>query len=677
MANSKVSVELTVEEAKAIRSIARATKELEKFEETAVEAGQASDEAFKEVEKSSAGFAGSFKSLAGAVTLGNLAAQGISAVAGSIKDFVFESVAAAQEQENALNNLAQALRATGDFSQAAVDDFSAFASELQRASVYGDEVVIQQIAIAKSFGATNQQAKDLVQAAANLSATFGGDLESNVEKLGKALNGNVGKLGQYIPELKNLTKEQLNSGKAAEIINEKFTGAAAAQLDTYSGKVIALKNAYSDLQEEIGATITTSSTASGTTGILTKLFQELTQRMVDSRIATEAQSNGFVDSESKMNVLSERYSKLNAELEKYQKIVEEDKSKGLLESLFSFDNVPLAKEKIQSLSAELRTLEQQINTSASKIASVAAPEGAGSKQTGKNELSKEEQDALRKRVESEKIALAELQVSRDNFRLYEEEQRLAQVEINEQNYASELERLKLHEQEKIDAQFAIQEAKDAQIQDARLRQLAQEKTAQDKSLAQQKAYSDAEKNINQRRVQLQQQTQAAILGIVGATAQLGTALAKDGSKEQFLIQKAAAVAQTIISTNLAAAQALAVPPAPNVGLAAFAKAQGAISLAAILATAIKGYNDGGIVPGSSTSGDKVLARVNSREGIFTVNQQKQLFDMANGNGPAGDSIIDAINALGSRIQNMVISIQVDGREIARTVRDQKEAGFAI
>lgn len=43
---------------------------------------------------------------------------------------------------------------------------------------------------------------------------------------------------------------------------------------------------------------------------------------------------------------------------------------------------------------------------------------------------------------------------------------------------------------------------------------------------------------------------------------------------------------------------------------------------------------GGVVGGSSYSGDKLIAHVNSREGIFTVNQQKRLFDIANG-APAG------------------------------------------
>ena len=43
-----------------------------------------------------------------------------------------------------------------------------------------------------------------------------------------------------------------------------------------------------------------------------------------------------------------------------------------------------------------------------------------------------------------------------------------------------------------------------------------------------------------------------------------------------------------------------------------------------------GYAEGGIVPGNSFAGDKVMAMVNSGEMILNTNQQKNLFDMLNG-----------------------------------------------
>jgi TP901 family phage tail tape measure protein len=83
--------------------------------------------------------------------------------------------------------------------------------------------------------------------------------------------------------------------------------------------------------------------------------------------------------------------------------------------------------------------------------------------------------------------------------------------------------------------------------------------------------------------------------IVGEESAVGKAI--------FLIRKARAIAQAIVATNVAAAEALAVPPAPNFGLAAAAKTAGFLNVAAIAATAITGAAEGGIVKGGQFGRD--------------------------------------------------------------------------
>jgi len=48
------------------------------------------------------------------------------------------------------------------------------------------------------------------------------------------------------------------------------------------------------------------------------------------------------------------------------------------------------------------------------------------------------------------------------------------------------------------------------------------------------------------------------------------------------------------------------------------------------------FATGGIVPGSSFSGDKIIAKVNSGEMVLNTQQQAQLFNMANGNNGGGN-----------------------------------------
>jgi hypothetical protein len=53
---------------------------------------------------------------------------------------------------------------------------------------------------------------------------------------------------------------------------------------------------------------------------------------------------------------------------------------------------------------------------------------------------------------------------------------------------------------------------------------------------------------------------------------------------------------------------------------------------------MKKFAKGGIVGGNTLSGDKQLARVNSREMILTTAQQRNLLDLANGKGAAGGNV---------------------------------------
>jgi len=168
--------------------------------------------------------------------------------------------------------------------------------------------------------------------------------------------------------------------------------------------------------------------------------------------------------------------------------------------------------------------------------------------------------------------------------------------------------------------------------------------------------------------------------------QLGAQLAKDGSKEQFLINKAGALAQIYVNDGLARSGAFAqtsmIPYPAN--LAALAQMNASISLNTGLATgivaaqSIKGYERGGIIPGSSFTGDSVQANVNSGEMILNRGQQAQLFqDLNNGGGGDNGDLISAINSLGDRISSMEIIVQADDTEIARSVSRGVQNGIVI
>lgn len=225
--------------------------------------GTEAEKAFKSVESS----LGVLKTVAiGAV--GVLAGQQLVRGLNAVTD-------AAIVQEDAVNQLNTALKLAGDFSEESSKDLQDFASELQQVTRQGDETTLQLLALSKSFGASNDQAKELVTAGADLAAALGIDAESAVRNLGKSFGGLAGELGELLPEIKNLTEEELKAGAAIDLVTRRFGGAAIAATNTYGGAVDQLSNNFGDLLEELGFIITKNPVVIQLIKSLSEAFQGL------------------------------------------------------------------------------------------------------------------------------------------------------------------------------------------------------------------------------------------------------------------------------------------------------------------------------------------------------------------------------------------------------------------
>ena len=182
-----------------------------------------------------------------------LAATAIAALGGiSFKKIVDSGI----EAEDSVNKLNTALKLSGDYSAKASQDFQNFASQIQATTKFTDDSVISNIALAKSYGLTNDKAKNLVKAATELATVQGIDLQSATQQLAKTYDGTAGKLNETIPALRNLTAAQLKAGAAADIINKQFGGAAESAGNTFSGALEKAKNSFGEILEKIGAVIT-------------------------------------------------------------------------------------------------------------------------------------------------------------------------------------------------------------------------------------------------------------------------------------------------------------------------------------------------------------------------------------------------------------------------------------
>lgn len=158
------------------------------------------------------------------------------------------SVKAADTQMQAEAKLLNALKGREDIQKRLM----AQASELQGRSLFGDEEIINQQAVLAAMGRTEQQINDIIEAAAQLSAATGMSLDSAVKNLAKTYGGLAGELGESIPALRDLTKEQLQNGDAVKLVKDQYKGFAEAAAQAGAGSLVQLKNQLGDLAEQIG-----------------------------------------------------------------------------------------------------------------------------------------------------------------------------------------------------------------------------------------------------------------------------------------------------------------------------------------------------------------------------------------------------------------------------------------
>ena len=178
-----------------------------------------------------------------------------------------------------------ALALSGQFSSEAVAGLSDFSSELQKTTKFGDDVIQGQLALALNYGLTTEQAKELVEASTDLSAVTGKDLNEATQLLLKSYDGEIGKIDNLNPKIKELTKEQLANGEAVKILLSQYSGAAASQAQTFGGRLAQLVNAFGDLREEIGFNITQNPQVLAAITSLKGVFELLTTDVKNSSSA--------------------------------------------------------------------------------------------------------------------------------------------------------------------------------------------------------------------------------------------------------------------------------------------------------------------------------------------------------------------------------------------------------
>ena len=171
-----------------------------------------------------------------------------------------KSVSLWYEQERAVAKVAGSLKAAGTYSATLHRHVQAWASELQKVTIYGDEAILQSFAMAKNMGANVELAKEFVKAGAEFSAMFPQGLETSVRQMAVSLGGSAGELGEKFPAVRAMSPEQLRSGEVAKFILREFSGNAAIQANTDSGRLQQAMNDLGDSMQVLGSELAPAAT---------------------------------------------------------------------------------------------------------------------------------------------------------------------------------------------------------------------------------------------------------------------------------------------------------------------------------------------------------------------------------------------------------------------------------
>jgi hypothetical protein len=155
------------------------------------------------------------------------------------------------ESQKSATMLSHALKNAGESSNKALQELLDLSSELQHLSGIEDEAVQGASAIILKFGATGDELKRLTRAAVDAAAE-GEDLEAVSLALGKAFQGETGRLKNYGIIIDENIPKALRYAEAIKQWEQIYGGAAAAKGKTFFGMIAIAKGDVSDYAEEIG-----------------------------------------------------------------------------------------------------------------------------------------------------------------------------------------------------------------------------------------------------------------------------------------------------------------------------------------------------------------------------------------------------------------------------------------
>ena len=154
-------------------------------------------------------------------------------------------------QSKALTQLNLALKTNASLTSEAMSRITKSINSIPR--VFDDDSINANTAYLSNLKLTEEQITETMKAASDLAASGIMPLEQAVKGLAQTYGGTSGTIGKMIPEIKQMTKEELEQGKAVQLVAERYKGLAEAMYDTFDGRNNSYENTIGNLKASIGS----------------------------------------------------------------------------------------------------------------------------------------------------------------------------------------------------------------------------------------------------------------------------------------------------------------------------------------------------------------------------------------------------------------------------------------
>lgn len=175
-------------------------------------------------------------------------------IGNQIKSIVSGALPAYAKQEAAERGLAAAMESTGVGVADNLEAFKKLASQIQSITTIGDESVLAMQKMALNMGVDKVRMQDCIEGAIGLQKAYGMGLNESIKAAAAVVQGKTEKLNELIPALKDCKSNEERLKLANEAMSNGYSQ-AKDEINTLSGSLKQLSNAWGDVSEIVGETV--------------------------------------------------------------------------------------------------------------------------------------------------------------------------------------------------------------------------------------------------------------------------------------------------------------------------------------------------------------------------------------------------------------------------------------